>query len=102
MSSIVLSFRATGDRWEVSWGGGLMRYWTLGVHLTEKNLDPGGALLRNTTFAAYNGSFVQRIHILMKQTRGHGRKHLFCTRGRALGEDVRGAGSSFPTGGRPK
>lgn len=65
MSSIVLSLRAMGERWEVSLGGGLMLYWTLGVHLTEKNLDPGGALLRNTTFAAYNGLFMQHIHIFM-------------------------------------
>lgn len=84
MSSIVLSLRAMGERWEVSSGGGLMRYWTLGVHLTEKNLDPGGALLRKITFAAYDGSFMQHIHIFMKQTRGHGGKHLFVRKGERL------------------
>lgn len=73
MSSIVLSLRAMGERWEVSSGGGLMWYWTLGVHLTEKNLDPGGALLRNTTFAAYNGSFMQHIHIFMNTVKARAR-----------------------------
>lgn len=37
--------RGTGERWDVSWGGGLMVYWTLGVHLTEKKSVPGGAHL---------------------------------------------------------
>lgn len=49
MSSMLLSLRAIGERWDVSLGGGVMWYWTLGVHLTEKNLDPGGAPLRNTS-----------------------------------------------------
>lgn len=48
MSSMALSLRAIGERWEVSLGAGVMWYWTLEVHLTEKNLDPGGAPLRNT------------------------------------------------------
>lgn len=48
MSSMVLLLRAIGERWDVSLGGGVMWYWTLGVHLTEKNLDPAGAPLRNT------------------------------------------------------
>lgn len=37
--------RGIGERWDDSWGGGLMVCCTLGVHLTEKNLEPGGAHL---------------------------------------------------------
>lgn len=48
MNSMVLSLRAMGVRWDVSLAGGVMWYWTLGVHFTEKNLDPGGAPLRNS------------------------------------------------------
>lgn len=47
ITSMVLSLRAIGERWDVSLFGGVMWYWTFGVHLTEKNLDPGGAPLRN-------------------------------------------------------
>lgn len=48
ISSMALSQRAIGERWDVPLGEGVMWYWTLGVHLTEKNLDPGGAPLRDT------------------------------------------------------
>lgn len=46
MSSSEFPLRGVGARWDVSWGRGLMLYWTLEVHFTEKNLEPGGALLR--------------------------------------------------------
>lgn len=41
--------RGIGERWDVSWGGGLMVYCTLGVHFTEKKLEPGGAHLGEKT-----------------------------------------------------
>lgn len=46
---IVSPLRGIGERWDVSWGGGLMVYCTLGVHLTEKKLVPGGAHLGGKT-----------------------------------------------------
>lgn len=64
MSSIVFPPRGRGDRWEVSWGGGLTRYWTLGVALTEKNLEPGGALLKSSITGACQGLFTQHTHNL--------------------------------------
>lgn len=47
ISSMASSLRTIGERWEVSVVEGVMWYCTLGVHLTEKNLDPGGAPLWN-------------------------------------------------------
>lgn len=55
MSSTGFPLRGMRDRWDVSSGGGLMLYWTLGVHLIEKYLELGGALLRNSTFGACKG-----------------------------------------------
>lgn len=41
-----------------------MRYWTLGVALTEKNLEPGGALLKSSITGTCQGLFTQHTHNL--------------------------------------
>lgn len=54
--------RGIGERWDVSWGGGLMVYWTLGVHLTEKKSVPGGAHLgKKTCDKAVKSTFTNHI-----------------------------------------
>lgn len=62
MSSTGFPLRGTRDRWDVSLGGGLMLYWTLGVHLMEKYFELGGALLRNSTFGAWKGAVTGHIY----------------------------------------
>lgn len=83
MSSMVLSLRAIGERWEVSLGAGVIWYWTLGVHLTEKNLDPGGAPLRNTNKQEI--FFLHHIQIICKEAdSAREDKHLFAPKREAL------------------
>lgn len=53
MRSTELPLRGMGARLDVSWGVGLMVYWTLDVHFTEKNLEPGGALLKRRQAAHF-------------------------------------------------
>lgn len=87
MSSMVLSLRAIGERWDVSLGGGVMWYWTWGVHLTEKNLDPGGAPLRNTNvhLIAYT-SHARHFNELDSKSED---KHLFAPKQRDGGRQRR-------------
>lgn len=53
--------RGIGERWDVSWGRGLMVYCTLGVHLTEKKLVPGGAHLEKNPWQSQWSTFTNHM-----------------------------------------
>lgn len=67
--------RGTGERWDVSWGGGLMVYWTLGVHLTEKKSVPGGAHLGKKNMLHTSVEHIHKSQIIVKGAKNKQQVH---------------------------